>query len=111
MTIKKQYVDLITFLEENKKETVESILKEAIQMCLSKVNTKTHVKDTDGEVFAIFCYYHKQWELVSNVEYGKKANSTTGLNTMCKQGVRGWTRQQKLFSNLESDIMKQMMKI
>ena len=48
-----------------------------------------------SEVIAIYCYYHKQWELVNDVPYGSKINTATGLNTMCKVGVSKWTKKQR----------------
>lgn len=64
-------------------------------MCESKKTTSTVITNSDNEVVAVFCYYHKQWELVSEVEYGSKINTTSGLNTMCKVGVSKWTKKQR----------------
>ena len=95
MTIKKPFVSLVNFLETNKDETVSSILEEVLLMCESKKTTSTVITNSDNEVVAVFCYYHKQWELVSEVEYGSKINTTSGLNTMCKVGVSKWTKKQR----------------
>ena len=95
MSIKKPFVSLVNFLETNKDETVSSILEEVLLMCESKKTTSTVITNSDNEVVAVFCYYHKQWELVSEVEYGSKINTTSGLNTMCKVGVSKWTKKQR----------------
>lgn len=108
MTIKKQYVDIVAFLEENKNKQVKTILQDIIDMTEAKVQTRTFVKDADGNVLAIYCYYHKQWELTSEVEYGNKKSSSTGLNTMCKLGVRGWTKQQSLLKKLDVDLLAEV---
>jgi len=108
MTIKKQYQEIISFLESNKNKKVASILSELKSMTESKVRTKTFVKDTDGNVIAIFCYFHKQFELVSKVPYGIKKTSTTGLNTMCKVGVKAWTKQQKSIKQVDGIILEKL---
>ena len=95
MKIKKSFEDIVTFLEANSNKKVESILEEVYSMVESKKQQKASIKDKDGNVLAIFCYYHKQWEIVKDVEYGSKVNSTTGLNTMCKVGTSKWTKQQR----------------
>lgn len=109
MSIKKQFEELYTFLKENENKKVSSILPTVLEMCESKQLSTTHVKTKDGDIVAVFCYYHKEWEDVSICEYGKKASSTTGLNTMCKLGVKAWTKQQKLFKQLDSDLLTQAM--
>lgn len=95
MTIKKQFSDLIAFLEANQGKKVSTLMPELIEMASAKVTQKTFHKDADENVVAIYCYYHKRWELLSEVEYGAKASSSTGFNTMCKEGVSQWTKQQR----------------
>lgn len=108
MTIKKQYEDIVTFLQENPNKKVSSILEQVKAMCESKTKGRTFAKDENGEVVAIFCYYHKQWEMLADVEYGSKKSSSTGLNTMCKKGVRGWTRTQKLMRDLDISLLSKV---
>lgn len=106
MTIKKQYQELINFLQSNSDVKVSEIINEVKKMCESSSNARTFVKDSDGNTVAIFCYFHKQWEFVSEVEYGKKSsNKATGLNTMCKYGLKGWNQTQKELKNLESKLL------
>jgi hypothetical protein len=33
---------------------------------------------------------------LSDVEFGKKASTASGYNTMCKEGVSFWTKQQRV---------------
>lgn len=109
MTIKKQYKDIVTFLQENKdKKITKALLEQVYTMCESKTKGRTFAKDGD-QVVAIYCYYHKQWEMLDQCEYGSKASSSTGYNTMCKKGVRGWTRTQKLLKDLDSKILSKIM--
>jgi len=95
MTIKKSYADIVEFLKANENKKVSSIMDEVLLMAESKKQSSTHLLNDDGTVFAIFCYYHKQWEIVADVEYGSKANTVTKLNTMCKVGTSKWTKKQR----------------
>ena len=109
MNIKKQFEELYAFLEANKNRKVSTLMPELSEMMSRKsaggANGKTFHK-VDDEVVAVFCYYHKQWELVSVAEYGKKAsNQATGLNTMCKQGVSAWTKQQRVKKQKSDELL------
>jgi hypothetical protein len=108
-TVKKQYEELYTILEANKNKKVSSILPQLIELMSKKNNasghTSTFIKNEDGDVVAIFCYYHKKWEYVNQVEFGLKKSSSTGYNTMCKEGVSKWTKQQRVKKLQESELL------
>ena len=113
MTTKKAYIEIINFLENNSTKKVSTILEEVKAMCESKNSTnsdngKTFLKDDNGDVIAIYCYYHKVWEPLSDVEYGTKKHSTTGLNTMCKEGVSAWTKQQRVAKQSKEKLLDQL---
>jgi len=108
ITIKKQYLELHAILEANKNRKVSTILPELEALMAAKVRPSTSYK-VDGEVVAIFCYYHKQYELLADVPYGKKASSTSGYNTMCKCGCKEWTAQQKKLKQIADDVMNEVM--
>lgn len=91
--IKKQFSDIYEFLVKNQEKKVRDILPMLTKIMSSKNQERTYLA-INGNIIAIYCYYHKKWELVDYIEYGKKASTATGLNTMCKEGVRMWTRQQ-----------------
>ena len=95
MAIKKQYEEIISFLESNSNKKVSTVLEELKQMCSTKSDraSDTLMYDEDGNLVAIFCYYHKKWELVSEIEYGIKKSTKSGFNTMCKEGVSHWNKQ------------------
>lgn len=110
MAIKKDYVELVNFLETNKNKKVETILAAVREMCSQKVET-TFKKDDNGNVTHVYCYYHKVWEDVSQVEYGKKAsNKATGLNTMCKVGLNQWSKQQRVAQKEKNELLEKMAK-
>ena len=109
-TIKKDYLELVSFLETNKNKKVETILAAVREMCSSK-NETTFRKDEEGNITHIFCYYHKVWEDVAVVEYGKKAsNKATGLNTMCKVGLNAWSKQQRVAQKEKNELLTKMAK-
>lgn len=105
MTIKKQFIDLITFLEENSNKKVSSILEEVKLMASTKNKVSTIYRDEDDNVIAIFCYYHKRWELISEVEYGQKASSPTGLSNMCKVGTNHWYKAQRDAKQAKAELL------
>lgn len=110
MTVKKQFVELVAFLEANQKKNVSTILDAVREMCSSS-QTVNFKKDAEGNVTEVFCYYHKVWESVSEHEYGKKAsNKATGLNTMCKVGVNAWTKEQRAKSKTRDELLDQLAK-
>ncbi|UOF80187.1 hypothetical protein [Caudoviricetes sp.] len=96
MTIKKAFNPIFDLLTANPDALVKDLLPQLTAL-MSSSNTvgQTSYKDEQGNVIAIYCYYHKKWELIANHEYGVKAGSSTGLNTMCKLGVSEWTKQQR----------------
>lgn len=108
--IKKDFIDLVAFLEANKNKKVDTILSELKEMCSAKtVMTSTLRRNEEGVVTHVFCYYHKEWEEVSVIPYGNKSNTASGLNTMCKQGVNAWTKQQRVYKAAMAEIGNKLM--
>jgi len=95
MSIKKQFTELVTLLENNETKKVSTIMAEVYALVESKKRDTTYSLDKEGKPLAIFCWYHKQWELVRDVPYGSKISNVTGLNNMCKVGTSKWTKAQR----------------
>lgn len=104
-TVKKNFESIYQLLLDNQNKKVSAILPQLVELMEPKVAAKTHKVDEEGNVTHVFCYYHKEWEAVSEVPYGKKASTTTGLNTMCKEGVSNWTKQQRELKVTKEDIL------
>ena len=102
---KKAFIPLVYFLEKNSTKKVSTILAEIYKMTEAKTQQKTSFSDESGTVIAVFCYYHKQWELVNDVPFGQKASSTTGLNSMCKVGTSRWTKQNARVKKVGNEIL------
>ena len=105
MSIKKSYIEIVEFLQANENKKVSTIIEEILLLAESKKASKTFIEDEEVNVIAIYCYYHKQWELLSDVPYGSKANSSTGFNTMCKVGTSMWTKKQRDAKKAKAELL------
>ena len=106
MNIKKQYEELYAILEANQNKKVSTILPQLIEIMTAKQAQRNFITDEDGNVTHVFCYYHKKWEDISQAPYGSKANSASGLASMCKEGVSQWNKQQKAIKNLKAEVLE-----
>ena len=106
MTIKKNFQEIVEMLEANPNSKVKDLLPSIIEMCSTKVRNDTLRYDEDGNLTHIYCYYHKEWEAISEVEYGSKKGTKSGLNTMCKEGVRAWTKKQKEAKDARNQLLE-----
>jgi len=106
--IKANYKEIMDFLELNKNKKVSTIMPLLLEMTTSKTMAKTFKTNDLGEVTHIFCYYHKEWEALSEVDYGKKASSTTKYNTMCKEGLSMWSKQQRESKKAQSSLLDRL---
>ena len=106
--IKKQFVSIFNVLEANKEKMSKTLYQSLVDECVSKTLAKTFRTNEDGNL-EVFCWYHKEWEDTTLVEYGAKKGTKTGLNTFCKQGVSHWTRQQRDFKKAKESLIDQLM--
>lgn len=105
MNTKKSFVEIVTLLQNNLDKKVEDILDDVLKLTVSKKTQSVLRYDDDQNLTHIFCWYHKEWEDVSKIEYGKKASTETGLNTFCKVGVNQWTRQQAASKKSQEELL------
>lgn len=109
--VKKAYAEIINFLTENKDVKVSKILPQVIELASAKANRSegsTFIKDASGTVVAIHDYYFKKWmPLVGEkaVDFGQKMKTSTGYNSMCKEGVSHWTKQQREAKNAGQELL------
>jgi len=110
MAIKKAFQPLVELLQENQDKKVKNIIDDVLALCETKSRaggaTTVH-RDDEGNVVAIFDYYFKLWMPLSHIEFGAKASSGTGYNSMCKEGVSNWTRQRSAAKKAESALLDQ----
>lgn len=103
-TIKKTFQAVHDVLLANQTSTVADVMDQILPLMSAKsrgaatgTQTRTFLKTAEGEVVAILDYYFKRWmPLVGPlaVDFGTKKGSTTGFNSMCKNGLSNWTKQQ-----------------
>lgn len=106
MSIKKQYEEIVALLEANKNKKVSTVLPQILELCSAKQQSKTFKLNEEGQVTHVFCYYHKQWEDVSECEYGTKKSSASGLNSMCKVGYNQWSKQQRDYKKAKEQLLE-----
>lgn len=102
--IKKGFVEIHELLMANKDLKVKDIMDQLVGLMESQQRDKNHYTDENGDLY-IFCYYHKEWELVGQVEYGSKKSTATGYNSMCKIGTNQWTKQQRDFKQSRGELL------
>lgn len=115
--IKKVFTVISTILNANLSATVESLMPQLNEVMSAKTGGgtsggkgTTFQKSEDGTVTAVLCYYFKQWMDPRLVDFGTKAGSSTGLNSMCKAGVSAWTKQQAAFRKAKEALLDQVAK-
>lgn len=104
--IKKQFEELVALLEANKGKKVSTILPQVVELCSAKQQAKTFKLDDEGNVTHVYCYYHKEWEDVSECAYGTKKSSASGLNSMCKAGYNQWSKQQRDYKKAKEQLLQ-----
>jgi hypothetical protein len=112
LTIKKDLQDLHSELQSLVgKKLSQKVLDDITARFLATKNSNgsgsrtTAYYDENRNLVAVFCYYHKCWELVDHIEYGNKAGTKTGLNTMCKEGVSAWTKANRQKTKAKDDLL------
>lgn len=113
LTIKKDNIELHQYLQSliGKKVTEKLVTDIATRFLATKNNNgsgsrTTAYYDADRNLVAVYCYYHKQWELVEYIPYGVKSGTKTGLNTMCKEGVSAWTKNNRATVKAKDELLQ-----
>lgn len=112
--VKKAYQGIVDLLEANKDKKVSSILDQVIALAAAKTSRSegnVFKKDTQGNTVAIFDYYFKRWlPLVGDkaVEFGAKAKTATGFNSMSKLGVSEWTKRERVAKQANADLLNRV---
>jgi hypothetical protein len=109
MSVKKVFQDVVDFLQSNADAVVSDLMPTIVDMCSNKRGGDANVlRNSAGEVVAIFCSYHKKWEMLDEVEFGLKTSSVTGYNNMCKEGLSNWTKQQNAAKKASLSILEEV---
>tara|TARA_R110000824_G_C15233132_1_gene679128 strand:- start:41060 stop:41554 length:495 start_codon:yes stop_codon:yes gene_type:complete len=113
-SIKKAFVEIVETLQANANELVGDILPQIVALASAKTGggggkATTFHKNEDGVIVAIRCYYHGLWMSPEVAEFGKKASSATGFNSMCKDGVSKWTKQERTAKAAKEQLLQDVM--
>jgi len=109
-TIKKAFVEIVETLQANTNELVGDILPQIIALASAKTGggggkATTFHKNEDGVIVGVQCYYHGLWMSPEVADFGKKASSATGFNSMCKDGVSKWTKQERVAKAAKEQLL------
>ncbi len=112
-TVKKVFQPLMTLLTANQSAKVSSLMDQINELVSAKVGggggkATTFHRLADGTVGAVKCYYFQKWMDPRLVDFGAKAGSATGLNSMCKAGLSAWTKQQAAFKKAKEALLAEV---
>lgn len=117
MPIKKSFAELVSYLEDNKNKKVDTLLPTIYELAAPKTrpakssgkNTSISLKDSDGTVLALKCWYFKRWMPIVGddpVAFTPKKLASTGYNSMCKEGNNLWSRQRSQYRKDNEQILQ-----
>lgn len=117
MPIKKSFAELVSYLEDNKNKKVDTLLPTIYELATPKTkaakssgkSSGISLKDSDGTVLAIKCWYFKRWMPIVGsdpVEFTPKKLTSTGYNSMCKEGNNLWSRQRSQYKKDNEQILQ-----
>lgn len=113
-SIKKAFLPIIealrVALEQDPKVKVSAILGDIEALASAKSGAgggkaTTFHRDEHGNVVAVKCYYHGLWMDPRVAEFGEKKSSASGLNSMCKDGMSKWTKQNAGVKKAKEDVL------
>lgn len=109
--VKKVYQPLIDVLNANQGKKVSDVMAQILELASAKTASagSVAIRDKDNKVVAILDYYFKRWmPLVGEkaVDFGQKANTPTGYNSMSKAGTSEWTKQQRVAKAANEQLLK-----
>lgn len=105
---------LVAAVEANAKVRVSDVLEEVKELAKARVGeggggkATTFHKNEAGEVVGIRCWYFQKWFDPRVTEVGKKANTPSGFNSMCKAGVNAWTKQEREYKAAKDGLLTQV---
>lgn len=113
MATKKVFQPLMSLFAANQTATVADLMPQITELTSAKVGggggkATTFHRLADGTIGAVMCYYFKQWMDPRLVDFGAKAGSATGLNSMCKVGLSAWTKQQSAFKKAKEALLNEV---
>lgn len=112
--IKKAFAPIVDALraaiDADPKVKVASILDQIVELASAKSGAgggkaTTFHRNEAGEVTGVKCYYHGLWMDPRVVEFGEKKSSASGLNSMSKEGMSKWTKQNAAAKKAKEELL------
>lgn len=112
--IKKAFLPIVEALraamEADPKVKVASVLGDIEALASAKSGAgggkaTTFHRDEAGNVVAIKCYYHNLWMDPRVAEFGEKKSSASGFNSMSKDGMSKWTKQNAAAKKAKEELL------
>lgn len=112
--IKKAFLPIVEALraamEADPKVKVASVLGDIEALASAKSGAgggkaTTFHRDEAGNVVAIKCYYHGLWMDPRVAEFGEKKSSASGFNSMSKDGMSKWTKQNAAAKKAKEELL------
>ncbi len=111
--VKVAFQAIVALLESNKDKRVRDLLPEVIELASAKQGGGGGARSfhkVDDVVVAAKCGYFGLWfpvgaDVEGAVEFGAKASSASGLNTMCKAGTSEWTKQNSAYKTSRDQLL------
>lgn len=112
--IKKAFLPIIEALraamEADPKVKVASVLGDIEALASAKSGAgggkaTTFHRDEAGNVVAVKCYYHGLWMDPRVAEFGEKKSSASGFNSMSKDGMSKWTKQNAAAKKAKEELL------
>lgn len=109
--IKKAFQPFFTLLNANPDATVSDLMPQLTELAAAKSgggggNAQNFHRNEAGELLAVKCYYHKLWFSPSEVEFGAKKGTATGLSSMTKDGTSKWNKQLSEFKKASAKLLE-----
>ena len=112
--IKKAFLPIVealrTAMEADPKVKVASVLGDIEALASAKSGAgggkaTTFHRDEAGNVVAVKCYYHGLWMDPRVAEFGEKKSSASGFNSMSKDGMSKWTKQNAAAKKAKEELL------
>lgn len=112
--IKKAFLPIVEALraaiEADPKVKVSSILGDIEALASAKSGAgggkaTTFHRNEAGNIVAVKCYYHQLWMDPRVAEFGEKKSSASGFNSMCKDGMSKWTKQNAAAKKAKEELL------
>lgn len=112
--IKKAFLPIVEALraamEADPKVRVSAVMEEVEALASAKSGSgggkaTTFHRDAAGSIVAVKCYYHNLWMDPRVAEFGEKKSSASGFNSMCKDGMSKWTKQNAAAKKAREELL------